>query len=397
MNERLKKKICFYGISTQLGGAERSLLDLVSNLSDEFSVTILLPSPKGPLLEALKAKGINVKILLMPEYFLKMSRGRPLSSLGFALLSLWSVPAYLRKLYLLFRSEKPGLVHSTGVKCHVFSALICPLLSIPVVWHIRDIFPAGITRFFLRTLAHRPQVHLVFNSQATQEAFSTKPLRKSAQFQVVYNGLPADIFYPKPNQKIRKELGIDSDVPLIASLGVLARWKGQLEFIEMAKRVLNSHPHVHFLIIGSKIYDTLADSHYVQLLHETVKSYRLERQIHFLGFRNDSAEILNSTSILVHTSIKPEPFGRVILEAMACGVPVIATEGGGVDEFVIPEKTGVRVAPKDVETLSHNVRRILDDARFRSQLISGGLDLFQKKFTLEKHVEEMQTIFRLIL
>ena len=116
-------------------------------------------------------------------------------------------------------------------------------------------------------------------------------------------------------------------------MGVLARWKGQLDFVRAAARLIAEGSQDHFVIVGDEIYDTSGESGFGAELRAQVKDLRLESKIHFTGFMADIPEVMNGLDILVHASTLPEPFGRVVIEGYACETPVIASRAGGILEI----------------------------------------------------------------
>lgn len=125
-----------------------------------------------------------------------------------------------------------------------------------------------------------------------------------------------------------------------------------------------------------------------------LKKKKCESRIHFAGHRPDPAAVLNALDVLVHCSIRPEPFGRILIEAMACGIPVVASAAGGVLEIVTHEKNGLLYAPAHIDQMSEQCQRLLRDPALRQRLIVGGEQYFQEKGTLDRVVEKVAAFYR---
>ena len=254
----------------------------------------------------------------------------------------------------------------------------------------------GITRFILRFFAEHARVHLISNSRASARALDAR-IRSDHIDRVIYNGLPPARYRVEPNSLLHREFRIPETAPLVGILGVLARWKGQLEFIAMAERLVRAGSDARFVIAGGRIYDTDGDRAYEAELSAAVAARGLTERIFFAGFRADAVSFLNGLDALVHASVRPEPFGRVVLEAMACGVPVVATRGGGIEEFVRDEENGILVTPGDSDEMADAVSRVLADPNLSDRLREAGLDQFRRSFTVDRHREAILRAYDEIL
>ena len=138
---------------------------------------------------------------------------------------------------------------------------------------------------------------------------------------------------------LRAQLGLPTG-RLIGIFGRLTRWKGQ----HIALEALRSLPGVHLVIVGEALF-TEDDRAYREELQRTAEEPGLQGRVHFLGFRSDVTALLQAMDVVVHCSVAAEPFGRVIVESMLAGTPVVATRGGGVDEIITDGQDGFLVPP----------------------------------------------------
>lgn len=387
------RKVCFYSVASHLGGGERSLLELAIALKNRpelgYSPWVLLPRAEGLLVDRLRSAGIEHEVIPIPGGFYGMSRASLARALRSGMASLPAMGLYLARVRSRIVEKRPALIHSNGIKCHLLSAAIGPLCGTPVLWHLRDILPPGAVLTTLRALRRGCGAYVVANSRATGEAFSGG----SHGFAVAHNGLDPSQYSLRPSKLFHRKWDIAPEVPLVGIMGILARWKGQMEFLRMASGLIASGTEAHFVIIGDEIYDTKSDQGFATELRQECERLSIGNRVHFAGFHENPAEALNGLDILVHASTRPEPFGRVILEAMACGVPVVASRAGGVPEFVRDGLTGILCEPGDIEGMRNAVAALLADSGLREKLVERARVDFLSSYTIEKHSETVAALY----
>jgi len=178
---------------------------------------------------------------------------------------------------------------------------------------------------------------------------------------------------------------------VISIVGRITPLKGHTYFLRAMAKVVRSMPYVTIWIIG----DTPAKkADYRQELDVLVRRLGLSKSVEFLGTRSDVPELLAQTDVLVLSSTAPEAFGRVILEAQAVGVPVVATKVGGVIEIIDHEKTGLLVEPKDPDGMAQAVLRLLNDRKLAKQMAVAATEKLKDKFTLEKMASRTIAVYR---
>lgn len=380
-------KICYFSVATHLGGGERSLLDLIAQFQKTGQVMpwVIFPKPEGPFIDECKKRGISYTICEMPEPFSRITRDKPFYSLICLLLSIPSFLFYLNRLFQLIETEKPDLLHTNGIKSHVIGSILTFRKRIPLVWHGRDIFQ-GFTLFLLRFLSRLTRPWIIFNSKAAASAFGNYWVAK-----VIYNGIdlpepsvfPAN-FSPNFHEVLQKKF-------VFGILGVLARWKGQDLFLDLAKILKDED--CGFVIMGSRIYDTASDLDYEQELKDKAKGL----PVVFTGKVDSPFDYLRKIDCLVHCSRKPEPFGRVIVEAQLMGIPVIAAAAGGVLEILEEGKNGFLYPPNDLPTLAMKAISVMKDAETRSSVSLAGKDSAMTRFSVSSHSQQVLDLYGQVL
>jgi glycosyltransferase involved in cell wall biosynthesis len=169
-------------------------------------------------------------------------------------------------------------------------------------------------------------------------------------------------------------------------------WKGQHIFLEAAKRVLASGIKAQFVLIGGALF---GETDYEAKLKEMATP--LGNRVEFLGFRNDVPDLLRGLDIMVHASISPEPFGQVVIEAMAEGVPVIGSDGGGVREIITHGNDGLLSPMGDAEALAKTLLGLLQNPAQANQLARGGYATVRQRFTATNNARQIEEVYTQML
>lgn len=366
----------------QVGGAEVSMLDLLARMSgDGFRVTVILLSG-GPLEKRLKDLNIRYEVCHLPRQVRTLSRARRPSLRECLALPFLFVSSVLRLRKLILR-EKPAVVISNGIKCHILSPFVTFNTKARLIWHVRDVLAPGFLRWWLRVTATLFCRRVITNSRAVAE---TIPGGKTT---TIYNGIDLDVFHPDvaPLDK-EKDLGLPADSHVIGTVGHLAPIKGLDVLIGAAGAISAQVPNAHFLIVGDAIYET--HRRYQRQLRELVRKNGLEDRVHFLGFSEDVPRLLATFDLLVLPS-RSEGFGRVVAEALAVGCPVVAAAVGGVGEVVHDGIHGLLVPPGDGEALAESVVRLLQAPAFRKRLAQQGRRRIREHFSLRKQASAFRS------
>jgi glycosyltransferase involved in cell wall biosynthesis len=372
----VKPRVLFLDHVGVLGGGELSLLDIASAYRERSTVAILAD---GPFRDRLAGAGVRVEVLSGDPDLLALRRETTLAS-GRALRGLGRAVAQVA------RSGKGyDLLYANSQKAFVVAALAGVLCRRPVIWHLRDLLcEAHFSRTNVRLvvlLANRLCARVVANSEATARAFVARGGREG-KVRVVHTGIdptPFQLVSDAQARRTREELGVPGSAPLVGVFGRLHPWKGQ----HVALQALAQLPGVHGIIVGDALF---GEGAYLQQLRERARALAIESRVQFLGFRADVPLLMRSVDVVLHTSAAPEPFGRVIVEGMLAGRPVIATRAGGALEIVEPGVSGLLVTPGDAEDLARSLGMLLGDARLREALGRGARERAERLFTAEAMV-----------
>jgi glycosyltransferase involved in cell wall biosynthesis len=249
---------------------------------------------------------------------------------------------------------------------------------VPVLWHCR----IAQSDPYLDPLLARLSTRIATNSQATADRFSP---RFQAKTSVVYNGV--DIEWLQHRRVLKPSL-IQDEWKIILTVARVSKWKRHDLVLSAFEQVAKSDPMLHLVCLGST--DELEPDWWAYLQERTRLSPFSER-VHWIGHVDDVRPWYRAAYTLVLASER-EPFGRVIVEAMACGVPVIATRAGGVPEIIRHQQDGLLVAPDSVEELIEAIKKILQDKFLRERLFKSA-QLRAESFSLERHMMNMIQVF----
>jgi glycosyltransferase involved in cell wall biosynthesis len=373
--------VVFLDQTGELGGAELSLLDIVTSRLDSSHVILFSDGPFG---ERLTAAGALVTVLPGGAIL----SGRRESGLFSTIMTIPTLAALVWRVVAHARSSE--LLYANTQKAFVVAALAGILLRRPVVWHLRDILSSehfsGGMRAITIFLANTKATFVIANSKASAEAF--REAGGKAPLRVIYNGIdpaPFDAVDPcVARAQLRNELAITTE-SLVGVFGRLAEWKGQHILIEALKGV----PNLHAVVVGSALF---GESRYEGRLRRQVVEEGLSVRVHFLGFRDDVRAIMKAVDIVVHTSIAPEPFGRVIVEGMLARKPVIATRAGGALEIIDEGVTGLLVTPGDVAALKAAISRLLAEPELAEHLGNCAYAEAKNRFSLKYCLSSIETV-----
>jgi glycosyltransferase involved in cell wall biosynthesis len=363
-------KILYVDQAGQLGGGELSLLDIIKHSAHEAEIALF---DDGPFRGALE--DIHV-----PVHLLSLGTAQAVRrDAGFATI-LACVPAIVAlrsKLATLARGF--DVIYANSQKAFVMSALARRKGQI-LIWHLRDMLTpdhfGSLTCKAAVLAGNFAATAIVVNSEAVGDSF-VKAGGRPNKAVVVYNGISPEPFEAVQNceiEMLRSQMGLDGKY-LVGVFGRLTPWKGQHIVID----ALCGLPDTHILLVGEALFGEQA---YADDLRKRARARGVEDRVHFLGFRRDIPALMKLVDVVVHASTAPEPFGRVIVEAMLSGRPVIATRAGGVVEIIENEKTGLLVEPGSVSELLTALQRIRNRGKFTEQLTTAAKDRAINAFSL---------------
>ena len=366
-----------------LGGAELSLLEVVKGLRSRIDVLLF---NDGPFREALATAGARVDVLDSGALRDVRRDGGAAPRLG--------VVAGIASLVRATRSRArdADVLYANTQRAMVIGVLAGRLARKPVVWHLRDIVSpehfGRVQRSVIKACAKLGLAHVIANSHASARAFEQLTGFDTRCIDVVHNGVdeaPFTALEQVSQRQLRKEAGLPEDAFLVGAFSRLARWKGQHVLLE----ALLLDTRMHAVLVGAPLF---GEDDYAAELHAFVQAHDLAARVHFLGFRRDIAACMRAVDVIAHTSITPEPFGRVVVEGMLAKRPVVASRDGGVTEIVEHGESGLLCTPGDAAELAATLASLHDDPVLRTRLAARGLATARARFGKVQYVGAVERV-----
>ena len=358
-----------------LNGAERSLLSAVPLLQAAGYDLFAAAPPVGPLTEALA----SAKVTVLPfESSAGMSLSRRREALAHQICD-----------------ARPSLVHANSLAMTRLAGPVTAALNIPSIGHLRDI--VRLTRAAVRDVNIHQRLLAV--SQATRDWHVQQGL-DAQRVHVLYNGVDVRRFQPRPASGwLHHEIGLPSSAVLIGCIGQIGMRKGQDVLLAAMGPVLRDCPRAHIVLCGVRHSSKAEAIAFERALSLSGNAPPLAGRLHRVGQREDIHLLLNELTLLVHPA-RQEPLGRVLLEALAAGVPVIATDVGGTREIlgVDPAHCAGRLVPSgDIEALRAAIGELLQDSAFRQSLAMRGRQRAEAQFTADRSGRTLAKHYQAVL
>jgi len=352
--------ICEYA---SLNGGERSLLSVIDRIRDEgFNVSVAAP-PTGDLATELRENRIPVQ-----GFFTEDDSGARLEQ-----------DELRRRLSSLIERVSPDLIHANSLSVSRLVGPVARELGIPSCGHLRDIL--RLTSKAISDLNCNSRLFAV--SQATKDWHMQQGLEGAKTF-VLYNGVDLNEFQPRlPTGYLHKEFGLIGGERLIGVIGQVGLRKGFDLFLKAARYVAGEFSDAYFLIIGQRFSNKQESIDFESELQQTSREGLLSGRVRFCGWRSDVSQLLNELTLLVHPA-RQEPLGRVLLEAAASGVAIIATDVGGTRE-ILPTNgsTAILVPSNNVEVLRDMMIEVLGNAQLRTRMSLAARKRIEEQFNAQ--------------
>lgn len=349
-------RVLFIDHETRLSGGERNMVELIESFDrDRVEVHVAVPG-SGPLADRLIAAGAAVHLLPFDPELLKVSRWQLGRHPTVLLRHGTGIARAVRDLDRIVRRVQPHLVHTNSQKAHLLVAPVTIMRRVPHIWHVQDILERGWLRRLVLTIAYVSAARVICLSEVTARPWQLGRLGRRVR--VVYSGVRQDLADPAAATRWRSELGIEPGQQLVGIVGQIAHWKGQDVLVEAAPSVLQHRPETRFVVVGACLFPE-NEGDYDRAIRQRSTELGLDGRLHFTGPIEPIEPVMAAIDVLVHASRLPEPFGRVMCEAMVQATPVITTTIGAGPELV-PGGAGRHVPPDDSWALAEALKELLD-------------------------------------
>lgn len=392
-------RVCYLDHTAKLSGGEIALARLLETIDRKAIDPWVILAEDGKLAERLRAIDIRVDIVPLSDSVLDVRKDSIESGIFAKVGLMFKVLTYGFRVAALIRTQPVDIIHTNSLKSDLYGMLVSWLCHAPLIWHIRDhidvtYLPAFAVKM-MRFLAARVPAFVIANSQSTLDQLNLAVAKPGAVVpsgvdphgEVVYDGIASGM----PPQAVESAF---SGPLRIAIVGRLTGWKGQHIFLDAAAKLVEAGIDAKFLIAGTAMF---GEDEYVAGLHAQVDRLGLQSKVDFLGHVDPIDAFLPTVSILVHASTSPEPFGQVVIEGMAAGIPVVATDGGGVKETVVHGETGLLVPMGNAQALADALRMLIDRPELRAKLSTKGRQRVMRHFTASITARKVERVYREVL
>ena len=382
-------KILFYNHTGQVSGAERVLLMILERLDrNSFEPVVICPEP-GPLQKMAQSLGVPVEEVNSLE---ARFTGR-MDALARYGRSFFRV---MRQLRQRVRDHSPDLLHANSIRSGLVATAATFGLGTRVVWHLHDLLPRHPLSIAIRVFAlFSKRTRMIAVSEAVARNFRGRWTGLfGARVTVILNSIDLDKFRvdEAARRALRKELRFRETDLAIGIVGQVTPRKGQLELLRSFAEALTEVSNLVLLVVGAPLFNR--DHEYLELIKRTIAELGIANNVRLLGARDDVSAIIQGLDLLVVNS-KAEPFGLVIVEAMACVTPVLATAVDGIPEIIKHKENGWLVQPGDEEELSNAMVRLCGDPELRGRLAKRGKQSATARFAVSRYMSELQSFYRL--
>ncbi|MEP7342030.1 MAG: glycosyltransferase [Acidobacteriota bacterium] len=383
-------KVLFYNHTGQVSGAERVMLMILSGIDrNKFQASVICPKlgDLTGLAEDIGVPVINVELL---EARFTWRPDRLIQYLA----SFFEVIMKLRRVIM---QAEPDLIHANTIRAGLVATTATLGTRIQVIWHLHDMLPRHPLSTLIRWYATiSPRTNLLAISWAVAHRFRGGALRLingCRKIQVIHNGIDLKRFIADPGarQKVRDEFKLAEGTFVIGIVGQITPRKGQLELIRAFARIVHQIPRSRLVVVGAPLFNN--DHEYLLKIKQAAEDLKISDRVIFTGARSDVPVIMCALDLLVLNS-KIEPLGLVVLEAMVCGTPVLATAVDGVPELMNHKVTGWLVSAGNEKQLAESIITLGNNWRLRNGLAENARRNVVSGFSKEKYLWLVENYYK---
>ncbi|MGX2040715.1 glycosyltransferase [Methylocaldum sp. MU1018] len=368
-------RVLFLIDSLGMGGAERMLVNYLQHLDPnryEPRVCVLRVRDGNPIAAEIERLGIPVDLIPAPRIR--------------DVVGILSLVRYLRR-------HRIDLVHTQLETVAVHGGIAARVVGIPAVHtlhtfayanaSIREARRGRLVWFSLRHFHDK----VIAVSEAVGNHAASEGRLPSERISILYNGVDTRSFCPSDGSgrlSVRNSLGMPDKAAVVATVAVLRREKGIQYLIEAWPDVLKAVPNAYYLVVGAGPYESA--------LKSLAAACNVADRVIFAGARKDIPELLGSSDLFALPTLG-DVLPTVLAEAMASGLPIVASDVGGVPEMIEPGKNGLLVPPADAPGLADACIRLLRDSGEARKLARGGRNIVEARFNVRNQVRKLETLY----
>ncbi|RPH52475.1 MAG: glycosyltransferase [Desulfobacteraceae bacterium] len=363
------KKILHIVEDLKVGGLEKILASIVLSLDpSKYAPQVWCLTMGGQVADELIKQGISVRILGLNGYY---------------------NPLRIAALARMMKKEKFHIIHTHGYFAGTFGRLAAILAGVPVIIaHVHSTYyDYGKRNLLIERFLSCFTDRIICISQAVERFVTVNEKIRKEKTCLIYNGVtpPDKLLDDNLRKKLRASLGLDADVIVIAVVASLTANKGHGLLLTAFKEIFLRHPSVRLLIIG--------DGPLREQIEASTRQLMIDRVVLFMGIRKDVFDLLQIADIFVLPTQIREGLGVALIEAMAVGLPIIATSIGGIPEVIEDAGNGFLVSPGSSKQLAEAIRVLVNDQALRTDMGLRGRQIYESKFTMLKMTGLVETMY----
>jgi sugar transferase (PEP-CTERM/EpsH1 system associated) len=355
----------------RLGGLETVAVELANGLDPErFESSVVSFATPDPRQQNLHTARVRLVALHKPE---------------------GNNPTLIYRLYRVLRDLRPHIVQTHNWGTLLEGVVAAKLAGVPIVVHAEHgTIQGGWGRLVTQRFLWRTVQRVLCVSQAHRQRLVETVGFPYERLTLILNGVDVQAFPPRPADKdtIRADLGLELDPIYIGTVGNLRPVKNQALLLQAAQQVCARYHNVRVVIIG--------EGPLRGQLVRTAEALGIQKQVCLLGARAEISELLNALDIFVLPSLS-EGLPMSVLEAMACGLPVVATDVGGIPEVVVHGQTGLLVSSQDVQQLAAALETLVQQPGLRLTLGHQGRARVVEHFSLQRMVHDYEGLYKSLM
>jgi len=396
-----KTPVLYLDNTVTFGGAINSLLYLLRALDKSRFTPVLVTAQPEEFLRRnfnfIQWRTVRIKRSWVDNSMYKKITGRRLFSSGLGLKCVNRIRFFYWLLFITLpeavcywqigRQYKVGLVHLNNIMgSQLAGILAAKMLNVPCVGHLRDFEEVDrVTRLYARFI----DLHIAISGSIKDNLLRLAV--PDEKIVVVHDAIDLQDFDDTVSiGHLRHEFSLNDEEQLFGIFGRIVGWKGTVEFVHAAALVIASTPNTKAFIVGDC---SDGDSGYLKVVKKLIADYGLEENFILTGYRTDVPALMQLMDVIVHASISPEPFGMVLIEAMAMKKPVVATRMGGPLDIMLDERTGFLVSPGNAKEMADAIERLLADKELASDMGRDGKKRVLDMFTKERYARQMEDVY----
>jgi glycosyltransferase involved in cell wall biosynthesis len=404
----IPRTVVYLDHTARWSGGEIALFRTLLAIDRERVTPVVVLAEEGPFADRLRESDIETHVLPLAGRVREVRK----DTLGAtALLRLagaaFAFVRYAVAIARFARRRRAFVLHCNSLKADIYGALAGRLAGVPVIWHVRDhidpsYLPAPAVKLFRWLAGWLPDAVLTNSESTLERLFPDGPTRerqRTRRAHVIHDGLTeTELETPAPVSSGTWK----HDPPRVGIVGRFVAWKGQHIFLSAALQLVHSGDNrtiagrtqplcAEFVLVGKPLFGEEA---YEDGLHR--QAAPLGDSVQFLGFRDDVPALLRQFDVFVHASTTPEPFGQVVIEAMAEGIPVIASNGGGIREIIEDGVSGLLTPMGDADALAVAIRSLLADPNRAGRMAAAGHERVHTLFTATRNARSVESVYDIL-